>query len=131
MNGEVAGKRFARESFIAGQLQNKIMSPFCYTGTCDSTLFNYWLEHYLLPNLSPGHIIILDNAAFHQSENTKNLIENAGCQIFFLPPYSPDLNPIEKFWANLKARIKKIIGKFHTLAEAIDSAFRNEHLFFN
>jgi transposase len=47
----------------------------------------------------------LGNAAFHKSEKTKLLIENAGCQLLFLPPYSPDLNPIKKFWANLKPKI--------------------------
>ena len=73
----------------------------------------------------------MDNAAFHKSEITKLMIEDAGCQLLFLPPYSPDLNPIEKFWANLKAKIKKIIGGFSTLAEAIDEAFRIDHLNFN
>jgi len=73
----------------------------------------------------------MDNAAFHKSECTKILIKNAGCQLLFLPPYSPDLNPIEKFWADLKAKIKKIISGFSTLAEAIDEAFKNDHLNFN
>lgn len=129
--GEISGKRYARESFIAGQLQNKILAPFCYTGTCDSTLFNFWLENFLLPALNPGYTIIMDNAAFHKSEHTKILIENAGCNLLFLPPYSPDFNPIEKFWANLKAKIKKIISGYSTLAEAIDEVFRIDHLNFN
>ena len=129
--GEVSGKRYARESFIAGQLQNKIIAPFCYTGTCDSILFNFWLENFLLPALGPGYTLVMDNATFHKSEYTKIIIENAGCQLLFFPPYSPDLNPIEKFWANLKAKIKKIIGRFSTLAEAIDAAFTNDHLNFN
>ena len=73
----------------------------------------------------------MDNAAFHKSEHTKILIESADCQLLFLSPYSPDLNPIEKFWANLKAKIKKIIGDFETLAEAIDVAFKIDHLNFN
>ena len=73
----------------------------------------------------------MDNAAFHKSEYTKKLIDNADCQLLFLPPYSPDFNPIEKFWANLKARIKRTIGGFSTLAEAIDEAFRSDHLNFN
>lgn len=73
----------------------------------------------------------MDNAAFHKSEHTKILIENAGCNLLFLPPYSPDFNPIEKFWANLKAKIKKIINRCSTLAEAIDEAFRIDHLNFN
>lgn len=129
--GEVSGKRYARESFIAGQLQNKIVAPFCYTGTCDSTLFNFWLENFLLPSIGSGYTLIMDNAAFHKSEDTRILINNADCELLFLPPYSPDLNPIEKFWANLKAKIKKIIGNFETLAEAIDAAFKIDHLNFN
>lgn len=129
--GGVSGKRYARESFIAGQIQNKIIAPFCYTGTCDSNLFNFWLANFLLPTLGAGYTIIMDNAAFHKSENTKMLIEDAGCQLLFLPPYSPDFNPIEKFWANLKAKIRKIITGFSTLAEAIDEAFRSDHLIFN
>jgi isfu1 transposase len=129
--GEISGRHYARESFIAGQLQNKIIAPFCYTGTCNSILFNFWLENFLLPSLGPGYTLIMDNAAFHKSEDTKILITKAGCQLLFLPPYSPDLNPIEKFWANFKAKIKKIIGKFATLSDAIDEAFRNDHLNFN
>jgi len=89
------------------------------------------LENFLLPALRPGYILIMDNAAFHKSEQTKLLIENAGCQLLFLPPYSPDLNPIEKFWANLKKKIKRIIKNFSTLAEAVDEAFRCDQLNFN
>jgi isftu1 transposase len=129
--GEVSGKRYARESFIAGQLQQQILAPFCYTGTCDSTLFNFWLKTFLLPALGAGYTIVMDNAAFHKSEQTKILIEQANCKLLFLPPYSPDFNPIEKFWANLKAKIKKIIGQFATLADAIDETFRSDHLNFN
>ncbi len=129
--GEISGKSYARESFIAAQVQNKIIAPFCYTGTCDSTLFNFWLENFLLPALGPGYTLVMDNAAFHKSNDTKILIQKAGCQLLFLPPYSPDLNPIEKFWAHLKANIKKIIGGFSSLAEAIDETFRADHLNFN
>ena len=123
--GEISGKRYARESFIAGLVGNKVVSPFCYQGTCDSKLFNLWLESYLLPALGPGYVIIMDNAAFHKSEQTKKIIADAQCTLLFLPPYSPDLNPIEKLWANLKAYIKKIIGQFNTLARAIDYAFQS------
>nr|WP_161499055.1 IS630 family transposase [Legionella pneumophila] len=123
--GEVSGKRFARESFIAGLIGNQTIAPLCYNGTCDTILFNFWLEHYLLPVLQPGHILIMDNATFHKSEKTKQLIEQAQCKLIFLPPYSPDLNPIEKFWANLKNKIKKVISQFETLAQAIDYVFQS------
>jgi len=123
--GDVSGKRYARESFIAGLVANKIIAPLCYQGTCDANLFNLWLKDFLLPSLGPGYTLVMDNAAFHKSEDTRDLIEGAGCQLLFLPPYSPDLNPIEKCWANLKAIIKKVIGNFDTLAEAVDCAFRS------
>ena len=121
---EVSGKRYARESFIAGLIGRKVVAPLCYTGTCDSVLFNFWLENFLLPALEPGHVIVMDNAAFHKSEQTKALIEYAGCTLIFLPPYSPALNPIEKFLANLKGKIKSVISRFDTLAKAIDYVFQ-------
>lgn len=123
IHGETSGKRYARESFVAGIKSNKFIAPFCYQGTCDSNLFNAWLEKILLPSLSPGHIIVMDNAAFHKSQETRELIEKAKCQLLFLPPYSPDLNPIEKCWANFKSLVKKIIDKFDSLQGAIDYAF--------
>lgn len=118
--------RYARESFIAAQKEEQILAPFCYRGTCDSTLFNIWVKDFLLPELKPGQVVIMDNAAFHKSQKTQQLIEAAGCRIFFLPPYSPDLNPIEHVWANLKKKIQEILERIKgiKLADAIDAAFR-------
>lgn len=121
--GEVSGKRFARESFVAGLCAQKVLAPFCYQGTRNSELFNMWVENFLVPDLKPGQVVIWDNATFHKAEKTRRLIEKAGCQIIFLPPYSPDLNPIEIFWANLKAKIKQIIKSSQSLQQAIDHAF--------
>lgn len=90
----------------------------------NNDLFNFWLSNFLLPQIGSGHILIMDNAAFHKSQNTRAIIEEAGCDLIFLPPYSPDLNPIEKFWANLKKKIKHSIAHFDSLALAIDQAFR-------
>ncbi len=85
-------------------------------------VFNTWIEKVLLSELKHGQVVILDNAAFHKSQRTKELIKSVGCELLFLPPYSPDLNPIEKFWANFKAKIKTIIHDFK-LSDAIDDAF--------
>lgn len=128
--GEISGKRYARESFVAGLKEGRVIAPFCYNGTCDTTLFNFWLANFLLPALTPGHILVMDNATFHKSEDTRQLINTAGCQLLFLPPYSPDLNPIEKFWANLKNKIKKVIAQFSSLADAVDYALQVDHLKF-
>ena len=67
----------------------------------------------------------MDNATFHKSQKSQELIKKSGCQILFLPPYSPDLNPIEKFWANFKQMVRKNLEKIQNLAKAIDSSFLN------
>ena len=123
IHGEISGKRYDRESFIAGKVGKKIISPMCFKGTCNTELFNAWVENVLVPELSHGQIVIMDNATFHKSQKTRELIENAGCSLLFLPPYSPDLNPIEKYWAHLKARIKSSLTNFSSLSDAIDYAF--------
>lgn len=97
----------------------------------DTELFNFWLVNFLVPVISPGDTVILDNATFHKSEETRRIIQDARCELVFLPPYSPDLNPIEKFWANLKAKIRGSIHQFGSLANAIDAAFQLDHLNFN
>ena len=91
---------------IAGLLGKKMIAPWMFEGYTDADVFNTWLEKVLLPELPPGHTIILDNAQFHKSQKTTDLIEQAGCKILFLPSYSPDLNPIEEWWAILRAQPK-------------------------
>ena len=108
MHGAVSGMRYARESFIAAKREAQILSPFCYRETCNTDLFNMWLKDFLIPKLHPGQVVILDNAAFHKSQETKKLIKEAGCRMLFLPPYSPDLNPMELFWASLKRKIQRL-----------------------
>jgi transposase len=85
--------------------------------------YNTWIEKFWAPTLKPGQVVVMDNATFHKSAKTKQLIENAGCTLLFSPPYSPDLNPIETFWANFKAKIRAIIHNFQTLQQDIDFAF--------
>ncbi len=77
----------------------------------DTCLFNIYLEELLLPVLKPGQIILMDNARYHKSTETQSLREKAGCQLLFLPPYSPELNPIEHTWASLKSYIKRFRHK--------------------
>ena len=123
MYGAVSGLRYSRESFIAGKVGSKILAPFCYKGTYDARLFNMWLKDFLIPELKPGQVIIMDNAAFHKSSESQELVKKAECRILFLTPYSPDLNPIEKFWANFKKKVRSNLEKIQTLAEAIDLPF--------
>ncbi|WP_075883881.1 transposase [Candidatus Protochlamydia sp. W-9] len=106
----VSGEHYQRETFLAAKVGCDIIAPFCYQGTCNTDLFNLWLEQILVPELKPGQVVILDNASFHQSQK-KGLVQSAGCQVLFLPPYSIDLSSIELFWATLKRTIKENLKK--------------------
>jgi transposase len=86
---------------IGGLMNQKFISPFIFQGGCNSEVFNIWIEKILLPEIPKGTTIIIDNAAFHKSLKTKELIENSGCNLLFLPTYFPDVNPIEHCWHSL------------------------------
>ena len=106
-------------------LGKKMIAPLSFEGYTDAAVFNHWLEHCLVPELPPKHTIIIDNASFHKSTRTQQIIEAAGCNIIFLPSYSPDLNPIEKWWAILKKHIRKALKTTKNLSRAIQIAFQN------
>ena len=120
--GEISGKRFARQSVISALSKGEFLSPMCFEGTCNTSLFNTWLKKVLIPNLVPGQVLILDNASFHKSTESRQLVEAAGCKMLFLPPYSPDLNPIERCWANMKVKVRELLPKVRTFTEALDRA---------
>lgn len=119
-----SGKHYARTNIIAGLLNNKPIAPMVFNGSCNTNLFETWVEEFLIKELKTGQVVIMDNASFHKSQKTKELIEAVGCRIIFLPPYSPDLNPIEKFWANMKRWIKSQINHFDKLYGAIVNFFQ-------
>jgi len=81
-----------------------LLAPVLFEGSTNSKWFNEWLEKYLLPEIPENSIIIMDNAAFHKTLETRRIIENAKHNLIFLPPYSPDFNPIEQDFANIKKR---------------------------
>ena len=120
--GEVSGRRFGRQSVISALSGGRFLSPMCFEGTCDTQLFNVWLQQELRPLLTPGQVLILDNASFHKSAKSQEIVKLAGCEILFLPPYSPDLNPIEKYWANMKRKVRELLPTIPTLADALDQA---------
>jgi len=105
--GDIPGNKRPRTSLIGGYLGNKLVAPMLFSGTCDQDVFNEWLASELLPRLKRGTVIILDNAKFHKSQLTIDLVKMAGCKLIFLPPYCPHLNPIEKLWANIKKLWRK------------------------
>jgi transposase len=94
-----------------------------FTGHCNRSVFTAWLERFLLPRLQPGQTVILDNARFHQAPTLATTLANAGCALRYLPPYSPDLNPIEHYWAPLKNRIRKRLPQTTSFFETVCEAF--------
>jgi transposase len=78
----------------------------------------------LIPQLEMGDIIILDNATFHKGESIKEIVEESGCELLYLPPYSPDLNKIENWWAVLKTGMKQRLIEFDTVRDCVDTVFK-------
>lgn len=122
-----SGKYYERSNIIAGYANKKTIAPMVFHGSCNTKLFETWVEQFLIKELEPGQYVVMDNASFHKSSKTKELIESAGCKLLFLPPYSPDLNPIEKFWANMKRWIKGNILQFNKLYDALVSFFNAQY----
>lgn len=118
------GHRTERLSMVAGWCERSIIAPLTFKGYCNTSLIEAWVEQCLVPELIPGQIVILDNASFHKSDTIREWIELAGCQLWFLPSYSPDFNKIEKFWARLKHYLRKTMHQFDSLWDALDNAFR-------
>lgn len=86
----------------------------------NSRIFETWIETQLAPTLSKGDVVILDNVGFHKSERAEQLVKEKGAWLLFLPPYSPDLNPIEMAFSKLKALLRKRAARsFDTIAHAL------------
>lgn len=100
--GERSGFTRPRTSLLAALIDKKLTKPMLFDGTCTAKIFNAWLENWLCPVLNNTHVVVMDNATVHKSQKTKELIEKTGAKILFLPPYSPDLNPIEQTFGTIK-----------------------------
>lgn len=115
-----------RISMIGGLCGNTFQAPFMFEGHCDTKTFEAYIEQVLVPTLKDGMVVIIDNASFHKSLKIKQLIEDAKCQLIFLPPYSPDLNPIEHYWHKIKTMIRKIMRDTKSaLDDAMASALKS------
>lgn len=115
--------RGTRISTIGALGIDGLSATFCYEGTLNAPLFEFWVEDFLLPILTPSSVIILDNASSHKNEEVIDIIKETGACILFLPPYSPELNPIENIWSKVKNFIKKqIITSTEQLYEMIAQA---------
>ena len=89
-------------TFIAALRHDRISAPWIIDGPINGELFTIYVEQLLAPTLTKGDIVILDNLGSHKGKAARNAIRDTGAHLIFLPPYSPDLNPIEQFFAKLK-----------------------------
>ncbi len=118
--GLTSGHRRPRTSLLAARIGKRLAAPILFDGSCDTAVFTWWLETQLCPLLNDTHVVIMDNAPFHKSSKTQELIESKAATLLFLPPYSPDLNPIENDFAIIKrlreynahATLDMIIGAY-------------------
>jgi transposase len=94
-------------TFIAGLRCSEITAPMVADGPMNGDLFLAYLRNFLCPTLKPGDIVIADNLSSHKVAGVEEALEAVGATIRYLPPYSPDLNPIEKLFSKLKALLKK------------------------
>jgi len=94
-------------TFIAGPRHDGIVAPCVIDGPINGDSFTAWVEQFLIPTLGPGSIVVIDNRGSHKGSRVRRLLRAAGIKLFFLPSYSPDLNPIEEMFSKLKRALRR------------------------
>ncbi len=112
-------------TFIAGLRRDGIVAPFVLDGPVNRDAFEAYVAKVLVPELRAGDIVVMDNLSSHKGPRVSTLIEAAGARLLYLPPYSPDFNPIENAFAKLKALLRKaaertVEGLWTTIGRLVD-----------
>ncbi len=94
-------------TFVAGLRVDGIAAPFVIDGPINRDAFQAYVDQVLVPELRPGDVVVMDNLSSHKGPRVREMIEAAGASLLYLPPYSPDFNPIENAFAKLKALLRK------------------------
>jgi transposase len=120
-------------TFVAGLRLSGMMAPMGLDGPINRDAFQAYIDQVLVPELKPGDIVIMDNLSSHKGKQVREAIETVGATLFYLPPYSPDLNPIENAFAKLKALLRKaaartVDGLWAAIGRVIDLFSPNECL---
>ena len=105
--GKAPHGRWRTLTFLAALRCDRIEAPCVIDGPVNGQNFRAWVEQFLVPVLNPGDVVIMDNLGSHKGHAIRRAIRAAGAKLFFLPPYSPDLNPIEQLFAKLKHLMRK------------------------
>jgi transposase len=110
------------QTFVAGLCHRDILAPMLLPCPMTGKLFRQWLEEALIPELEPGSIVVIDNLPAHKVAGIRECLEEAGTGLLYLPPYSPDLNPIEMVFAKLKKLLRRLAPRsFDAICDALKS----------
>jgi transposase len=121
--GKVPRNYGANTTLLASLSRQGMGEAFILEGAADAVAFELYIEQILAPSLRSGQIVIMDNLSIHQGERVRQAIEGKGCQLLFLPAYSPDFSPIEEAFSKLKAYLRRVGARTHEdLFEAIAAA---------
>jgi transposase len=123
------GRKFQRTNVISARSKNKNgeikhHATHCYPHNTDSEFFENWFKKSLVKSIERGSTIILDRASFHRRTKLKNLARRHGMKLLFLPAYSPDYNPIEKDWANMKSALIDSLPECKDIPSAVYAYFK-------
>jgi transposase len=99
--------RWRTLTFLAALRCDRLTAPCVFDGPINGESFHAYVVRFLVPTLKPGDIVVLDNLGSHKGQAVRRAIREAGAKLFFLPPYSPDLNPIEQVFSKLKTLLRK------------------------
>ena len=113
-------------TFVAGLRTSGMVAPMVLDGPINGELFQAYVDQVLVPELRPGDIVVMDNLGSHKGAGVREAIEAAGASLLYLPPYSPDFNPIENAFAKLKAKLRKagertLEGLWSAIGQIIDT----------
>lgn len=123
---KVPHRRWKTMTFVAALRHDRIEAPWLLDGPINGQRFRLYVEKVLLPTLKSGDIVIMDNLGSHKGKTIRTAIRAAGAKLFFLPKYSPDLNPIEQVFAKLKHRLRELAARtadevFQALGPLLDA----------
>jgi transposase len=115
--------RYATLTLMSAVRLDGVVAPMLLDGPVNAETFAGYVEDCLVPALEPNDILIMDNLPAHKSVRITQAVENAGCTLVYLPPYSPDLSPIENLWSKVKASLQETAARtFDTLVDAVKDA---------
>jgi transposase len=122
-HGRVPRNRGKNTTLLACLSLEGVGASMIIEGAVNALAFEAYVEHFLAPGLSSGQIVVLDNLSAHKGARVRQLIEAQGCELFFLPAYSPDYSPIEETFSKLKAFLRRVGARTHeALQEALGQA---------